>query len=104
MPIILLHIVTFAPSIIFNSLYLVFGDNTGSMIAYMDDIAIWLVAYGTANAAVVTLATGFLFFTFSYLRHITNFAYFLMLVFYTGYGLYTGWFQVTKGVKVIQSI
>ena len=63
-PMIWLHIAVFAPPSIFNTLYLVFGQGESAIVRYLDDIAIFLIYFGTANAGLAALSIGFVFFFF----------------------------------------
>ena len=101
---ILLHIIVFSPSAIANTLFLIFGGGESNIVAYLDNIAIWLVAYGTANVGMVCFAWGFVFFLFQWFLNIHSSAYLLLVIFYVAFAVYTEWFQITKGVEVIQKI
>ena len=88
-----LHLITFSPSAIINSLWLIFGkDNPTREAGFLANAVIWLVAYGTANVGVATLSWGFLFFVIQWLLHIMNLTYWLLLIGYTAFAIYTMWF------------
>ena len=91
-PMIWLHIVVFGPAAAFCGLFLVFGDSENVVAQFIDDVAIFLIAFGTANAGFAVLAIGFLFYTLLWLTKIFKIAYFLLFLIYSGFALYTEWF------------
>ena len=87
-----LHIVVFGPAAVFCSLFLVFGDSESPVAQFMDDIAIFLISFGTANAGLAVLSVGFLFYALLWLTKLFRIAYFLLFLIYSGFAVYTEWF------------
>ena len=87
-----LHIMVFGPAAAFSSLFLFFGDTENPLAPFMDDVAIFLISFGTANAGLAVLSLGFLFYGILWLTKLFRIAYFLLFLIYSGFAVYTEWF------------
>ena len=67
-------------------------------------MTIWLIANGTAIAGLAVLSLSFVYLIFLWILNILRLSYLLLLLSYAGFAIYTEWFQITKGVEVIQTI
>ena len=103
-PLMFFHIFSFLPTAIINMFFIGFGDGNSTFTAYLDDTAILLIAYYTANMGVITLSFGFLFTTIYWFINFTDWGYLLLFALYNGFGFYTEWFQIKHGVEVIRTI
>ena len=98
------HLFSFVPTAVINMFFIFFGDGNSSAVAYLDDTAILLIAYYTANMGVISLSLGFLITTIYWLFNFFDWGYILLFLLYNGFGFYTEYFQITKGVEIIRTI
>ena len=70
----------------------------------MDDAAIWFIAFGAPNAGMVAVSLTSLVFLINLILNFKTLAYWFLFILYVGASTYTFWYQITKGVEVIQTI
>ena len=103
-PLFFFHIFSFMPTAVINSFFIGFGsESNSSAVTYLDDTAILLIAYYTANMGLISLSLGFLITSLYWLFNFRSWGYILLFLAYNGFGAYTEYFQIMYGVEVIRT-
>ena len=97
------HLFSFLPTAVINFFFIRFGGGNSTFVTYLDDTAILLIAYYTANMGLISLSLGFVITTIYWLVNFTDWGYILLFLLYNGFGAYTEYFQIKYGVEVIRT-
>ena len=103
-PMMWLHTFAYLPTASVSTLYFIFGRRGGSFANLVDDTAIAMIVYLSANLGVAIHTTGFLIFLAYAIFQSDSLAYWSLLALYTLFSLYTEFFYITEGVEAIRYI
>ena len=83
------HGFAYIPSALLASLWLIFGYDQNDFTFLLDDTAIWLIVYSSANLGLLTHVLGFFLYTIYLIINIDSWAYWMLWVLYVGYAAFT---------------
>ena len=103
-PLLWLHSLSYLPSAAINSLYLIVGKEETDFTYLLDDTAIFLIVYWSANAGLLTHVLAFNIYLICLILNFGSTGYWVMFLVYTLQAMYMQYFQITHGVEIIRSM
>ena len=106
-PLMWLQALSYIPSAAINSFYLMTRNDKSEESNFtflLDDTAIWLIVYWTANAGLFTHTLSAFVFLVYVVRNFSTKGYWMMFLFYLVNAIYLNYFHIFNGVEIIRSM